>query len=421
MPPSNPSSQLTAVENDNGATPEAGHPRLILAAGCFGTLVYAMSSVLIAATLQRLSVEFDRNLAECGVMLTYMPIGFVVCTLAGGYLSDRWGQRLFVLIGFAALGAGLAVVAAGRSYGAVGIGLVLIGMSGGFVESPISAVTANAFPRRRAQALNVLQIFFNIGAFTGPAVIAAALWLGWGWRAGFAVMVGVAAAAFVLSLMGMPSMRRHRATRRASGDGEEPIRWGIVSAMTVAIFLYVGGEMTVAQWSAKYAHEVHGVPESRAALMVSGFWLGMMIGRVIYIRLVEWAGHLIPILLSAVLASLAAIGMAVAPTGTASAIACCLTGLCLGGSWPTILAYAAHRGPGRTGTVFGILVAGGALGWLTMPMLAGWVAEHSAHGLRAAMALGALFIFIEGVVILVVLLRDRLPQNRPSGGSTEND
>ena len=84
-----------------------------------------------------------------------------------------------------------------------------------------------------------------------------------------------------------------------------------------------------------------------------------------------------------------------------------MTGFLLGGTWPTILGYAAHRVPERTGAVFGWIVAAGALGAIVIPPLGGWVAQGSVHGLRPVMVVGAVSTFIMGSLILGVWIADR--------------
>ena len=395
--------------------PEVLHPydgrvrrRLLLTAACFGMSVFAMSCVILASALVPIAAEFKRTNAQCGVLLAYAPAGFMLVTLLGGYLSDRWGQRVFVLTGFGVLVAGLALASCAERFSVLGGGIFLMGMSGGFIESPLSAVTVNAFPDKRAQALTLTQIFFNVGAVLGPAIVGLVLWWGWGWRAGFRVFILLALGAFVLAFIGLPTMKQHRAAREVE-PREGPIRWGIVCVMALTIFLYVGSEMTMAQWSAKYLHDTFKVPEARATLVVSGFWLGMMFGRALYIKLVGRLGYLVPLMMSAVLACAAAVGASMARSATTAAIACCLAAFFYGGSWPTILGYTAHKTPGRTGTVFGILVAAGSAGCLTFQPLAGWLSylQRLAYGLRAVMMLSAAAIFLEGLVILGVWLWDR--------------
>ncbi len=396
---------LKSASRQNDSPLNAPHQaRRILATGFFAMSVFGISIVILPTVLKSVSAEFNRNLAECGMLMVFAPAGFVVSTLVGGYLSDRLGQRLFLLIGFAMMGSGLLLIALTGTYGLLQVGLFTVGISGGFVESPVSAAAANAFPTRRAQALNITQLFFNVGAVGGPVIVASILWLGGGWRTCFGAVSLLAISAFLLCLFGMPSMAHHRASRAAETD-RVAIRWGIVTFMAVTMFLYVGGELTIAKWSAKYLIETFDTVEPRAALVVSGFWLGMMVGRALYVVLVGRMGYLPPLLLSALLAGATGIGVALARSGFVAALGCALMGFFLGGTWPTILAYTAHRSAGRTGTVFGVLVAAGAMGALAVPPLAGWLAEASASGLRAAMGLGTAFILIEGVLVLALWLR----------------
>lgn len=378
----------------------------ILVVGCLGMLVFAMAGQLLPAALSALSREFNRNLAERGLLLALAPAGFIISTLVSGHLSDRLGQRIFVLLGFALLAAGLGLAAWARDYPMLQAGLFLIGTSGGFVESPLSVVAAAAFPERRAQALNLVQIFFNVGAILGPAMVGIALWAGWGWRPGFGAIIFVALLALVLAHRGLPSGTPAHAMRPAR-DPERRSGYGLVAVLALALFFYVGGEMTVAQWGANYVESQFGAPPGRAALVVSGFWLGMMFGRALYVLIVGRMGYLPPIMWSALLGGLATLGAAAARSGIMAGVLCCMTGFLLGGTWPTILGYAAHRVPERTGAVFGWIVAAGALGTIVVPPLAGWVAQGSAHGLRPIMVVGAVSIFIEGTLVLGVWIADR--------------
>ena len=108
-------------------------------------------------------------------------------------------------------------------------------------------------------------------------------------------------------------------------------------------------------------------------------------------------------LLSAVFAFLAAS----AGSGAWAATACALAGFSLGGSWPTLLGYASHRNPGRTGTVFGVIVSAGAAGAAIVPPLGGWVAQHSASQIRATMTLGGCVALLEGAVIILLMAAER--------------
>ena len=371
-----------------------------------GMLVFAMSGQILPALLAPVAGHFDRDLSERGLLLAFGPAGFVLSTVLSGWLSDRWGRRVFILLGLAAMAVGLGLAGAARTVAALTAGLLLLGVSGGLIEAPISLVVSDVFVERRAQALNAVQLFFNIGAVGGPILVSLLLWAGAAWRAGFGAAAFFAAAAWALSFRFLP---RHgnRARTPVRPDGERNGGRGLVIALSVALFLYVGGEMTVAAWSANYLSLEFGVPDARAELAVSGFWLGMMIGRALYVGMVERMGYLPLVMGSAVLSAVTAVAAAFARTSVAASVLCGLVGLFLGGSWPTILSYAAGRCPQRTGAVFGVIVGAGAMGMLTVPPLAGWVAERSSLGLRAAMLLAAASVIAEGLVLFAIWRCDR--------------
>jgi fucose permease len=401
-----------ALSSNATKTAPPPHPRLILASGVFAMAVFAISANLLPSVLASISKQYTHGLTQSGLLLAFAPAGFVLSTLIGGWLSERTGQRVFLLTGFGMLIMGLLLIALTRSYGGLQIGLFLIGVSGGFIESPATAVTANAFPERRAQVLNLTQIFYNIGAITGPALVAAILAFSEEWRVCFGVVAILAAAAFALCFMGMPTSEQHRKARKQAKPA--PIHWPLVAVMGVAIFLYVGGEMTLARWGPNYLRQVFDASESRAAFAASGFWFGMMLGRAVYVLVVGRMGYLAPLLLSAILAGGTAIGIVFAPSALIAGIGCTVAGFFLGGTWATILGYATHENPGRTETVFGILVASGAMGLLLVPPLAGWIAESCGWSLRSVMAIGAGCILAEGILILGIWIRKSKVQPQPT-------
>lgn len=380
--------------------------RFILFVGCMGMFVVAVAGQVLPPMLGRIAAEFHQSLTQSGILLMIAPVGYVLSTLVSGYLSDRVGERVFILLGFALLLAGQVLAAWAPVYWLLRAGLLLMGLSMGFLESPLSSLTARAFPERRTEMLNVTQIFYNVGAVVGPAAIGGLFAFNGNWRIGFAGCLALSMASLLLAAKGVPAFEGRRDAGAGAAAPRE-IHWGLVVALALALLLYVGAEMTVASWSANYLERVFQTPSSRAALAVAGFWFGMMIGRALYVVLVRRTGYLAPLVASAVLAGLAAVGAALAPSAWVAGLLCTLAGFLFGGTWPTILGYAGHRNPGRLGTVFGIIIAAGSIGAVVVPPLAGWVSEHTRHDLRAAMLLAALAAFAEGAIIAGVWLWER--------------
>jgi len=285
--------------------------------------------------------------------------------------------------------------------------VLLIGLGGGCVESPLSVIVAKAYPERSAQVLNLTQIFYNVGAVLGPVGVSFVVAWGLGWRMGFGLgcLLSLATLGYAWwTLRDGADASRHATASHRTGS----IPWGWVALLALAMFLYVGGEMTFAQWSPNFLEETHRVAPDWAARALSGFWLGMMVGRALYIVLVRQWGHVPPILLSALLAVISGLVMMGAGSGWRTGIACMATGFFLGGTWPTLLSYSGTRAPHRTGTIFAAMAAMGAAGALVVPPLAGLLAQSWGRGLRTVLVVAVVSIGAEGLLVLGIHLWERL-------------
>lgn len=382
---------------------QRGGRRAILVMGCITTFAFALSAQMLPAMLGPVAESFEFDFAERGMLLGAMPLGYVISALFAGPLADRIGRRPIVVIGLVLGALGLFLAASARHVIQLQSGIFLIGLSGGVTAAPLNALVSDVYATWRGPALNIMQSFFNVGAVIGPAMVSVVFAARLSWRYGF----GTGAATLVISLlMTLWALRRagsHEHAARARSD--ERVPWPLVGVLACALGLYVGGELTFAYWSPNYLEETFGMPPDRAATVLSGFWLAMMAGRALYVWLIPRLGYLAPLLTSALLAALAGAGLTVAPTGRVAWALCCLVGFFLGGTWPTIMGYAGHRIRGKTGTVFGLIVATGAVGSLIFPPTAGALAEALDHGLRTVMAVGTCILVFEGLIILALRLR----------------
>ena len=375
--------------------------RAIFAASVVGMLVCCICGTQFPALLRTIAREFDLDVAQRGRFFFCGPIGFMISTLLSGRLSDLWGRRVFVLAGFGSLGIGMLLAASAAWDVMLMAGLFFIGGGSGFVMAPLTAAISEAFTERRASVVNALHVFAVSGAVSGPLIAGFVLWMGWAWRCAFLVGVALAAVAWVTAFRVLPKGPARVSVADASSV---PPRGGhgLVLFLCIAIFLYVGAEQAIIQWSANYLSLEFALPDERAAPAVSGIWFGMVLGRALYVFLTRRFGYLPLVVASALLAALAAAGAGLAGNARVAALLMCAAGFVMGGSWPTIVAYATHRRPHRMGTDMAFVVAAGALGPMTMPPLAGWLAKHTAYGLRAAMAVAVAGFLLEAIVLVGV-------------------
>src|SRR5437667_9149912 len=108
--------------------------------------------------------------------------GLVGGILFTGPLADRWGGKLFSILGTLLIGVGLALLGFSPGYSIVLIAVFVMGLGAGILDMVLSPIIAALQPDNRATALNWLHSFYGIGSVMTVLVGMLAVRLGIGWR-----------------------------------------------------------------------------------------------------------------------------------------------------------------------------------------------------------------------------------------------
>ena len=320
--------------------------------------------------------------------------GLVLGILITGPLADRWGARLFALLGNAFIGGSLVAMAWAPAYAWLGAALFALGLGAGMLDMVLSPVVAALNPAKRTSALNLLHSFYCIGA--ALTILAGTLMLraGHGWRAACLVLLPLPVGLLVaFSLQRFPAMTAAGARTR----GRILLGRGWFLAALAAIFLGGATELGLAQWLPAYAETALHFPAWVGGGALLLFSVAMAVGRMVIgtagtrltpFQLMEWGCGL------SVLLFLGGSFLPWPAFALAACIAAGVTGSCL---WPTMLAVTADRYPDGGATMFGLLAACGNAGGICMPWIVGWVADH--RDLHWGIAVSA---FAPAAMLLVV-------------------
>ena len=310
--------------------------------------------------------------------------GLTLGIIVSGPLVDRWGAKLFAVLGLAMTSAGLVFMGLSGSYGVLLASAGMMGFGAGVLDMVLSPIVAALEPHRRTAAMNWLHSFYCTGAVLTTLVGSVALRLHVPWRAVFpsaAVFPVVILAVFVR--MRVPPLI-------ADGHRRLPVtrllRSGFFLAALVGIFLGGAAEAAMTQWLPAYAETSLGVTRSSAGLSLTGFLVGMVIGRIVAAMLAERIGPIRLMTASCVLtASLFAVAC-FCPHASAALAACMAVGLTVGSLWPTMVGVTATRFPTGGAAMFALLAAFGNAGCFVMPWVVGIVAGASALNVGLATA-----------------------------------
>ncbi len=182
-----------------------------------------------------------------------------------------------------------------------------------------------------------------------------------------------AATVFTLSVPRPPS-----GESRGDGAGHAIIHTELL-LMALVLFLYVGAEIGLGSWVSSYAREAADAGIMAAALMTSGYWAALLLGRLVTGRLLADGHEAAAVLWTAIAgAGLASVVLALfGGTLAIGAAAAFATGLFFGPIWPIAMGIGSRRSPG---TAPAALVTIGNAGGLVFPWLQGLVLASAGPG-----------------------------------------
>jgi FHS family glucose/mannose:H+ symporter-like MFS transporter len=340
---------------------------------CFGFVVCGMVTVLPGPLLPVMAAKWGLRDVQSGA---FFAAEFAASTVGSvfsphrlrrnmplGYASMTGGVLLLMAAGRAA-GAGLGHGLALAAFALIGLGIGLAVTATNLVAAMTGDKAAAGASRERARRISLVNLWWGIGAVACPWLIAAAEHEGLVW--GLLLLMA-------LGTVGMFAVLLPQAREAEPGIGMAPraslqSEAGILLFFAAFLFLYVGVETVVGGWITTYANRFSGMTLAHASLMVSLYWMALLVGRllgsVMLKRLAERT-----VLIPGLAVALIAVAMLTAPHSTAVLLAAVAIA---GAGFGPVFPIGVSRMLGRvrdhrnTGWVFAVTASGGAvLPWLT--------------------------------------------------------
>ncbi len=370
--------------------------------------------------IPHLKAVFELNYAKAMLIQFAFFTAYFVMSLPSGRIVTRFGYKNGIIIGLggAALGCLLFYPAAGiRSYGLFLLALFVLASGITLLQvaaNPFVAVLGK--PETASSRLTLTQAFNSLATFIAP------LFGSWvilstaakssaeikqmtpegadAYRLAEAASVqhpylGLAAAlillAVAIALFKLPKIEDVTpAAPAAVGGSPHKSAWGYRHLVlgAVAIFVYVGGEVSIGSFLVNYFKEpsIGGLTEAAGARLVSLYWLGAMIGRFIgTVTLRMWKPG--KVLAAHAVAALALVLISMATTGSVAMWTIIAVGLFNSIMFPTIFTLALDGLGPHTSQGSGILcmaIVGGALIPVAQGLLADKIGIHYCFVVAAA-------------------------------------
>ncbi len=329
--------------------------------------------------------EFGVSYAALGsVLAVYFGVSGILQTVAG-FLVDRFGARLILLLGLALSAVGIGLAGLAPSFAWLYLAAFIAGLGNCvFHPADLALLNAKVRPQRLGYAFSVHGIAGNIGWAVAP-VFAVATSAIWGWR-GALIAAGVLGLAFLAVIAVQRSLSGGTRAPRRERDAPSTLRQDVrllASLPIVTCFVFfLLFSMAMVGWQAfstAALTQIYDVQLVFASSVLTAFLLGgaggTLAGGVIATRTDRHgAVAVMGMAVSAVIAFILGVGIVPVPLIVAAAA---IGGFFAGVLGPSrdILVRQISPVEGR-GKVYGFVYSGLDLGGLVAPPALGWFMDR---------------------------------------------
>jgi fucose permease len=346
----------------------------------FAFILIGANDGALGVLIPSMRLHYGVDKATIGLLFLFQTIGYLVAAFNSGLLVERLGNRRFLVLGAASFLLGVGALSLMPSYMIVLIMMLPLGFGVAIIDAGLNTYIARM--PRNAVLLNYLHAFYGTGALLGPVIASAILAMRLGWNSVYLVWIGMS----LVLLVGFKlAFKDQNISPPALEDVAKPVSNVLVAALRVplvwiaALFMliYAGAEVSVGSWSYSFLTEERHAPILLAGWMVSGYWLGLTLGRLTLARVALRVGskRLIRGCLVGVITGVLLVWLV--PIYPASAIGLGLIGFSFGPIYPTTIALISHKVSSRIlPSAIGFLASLGSVGAAILPWFAGMLAEH---------------------------------------------
>lgn len=335
--------------------------------------------LLVGPMVPNLMETFQIGESLAGLLLGLGSVGFILGPIFAGMVSDRINVRAALLIGLAVELGVLVFFGVAQAFIAAAIANLLLHFGGSFVETGVNIMPTLVESKRSPHGLmNLVHMFFSVGAFLGPLLIGFYIEATGEWRP---IMFFTLIPTGLLFLFTLQS----RFPRRTSGKTNSSSLLRELAPVAVmphvlfgalTLLLYVGAEVGISSWVVYYLQRELLLSPALSGAGLSVLWIFVLIGRYLNSELGNRFSSRSLVMISGVSGAASIVVLVLVQSPTAAYLALAWTGLSFAGIFPHVMGELNNKLPGRAGTVTAVMAVGASSGAALFQWLVGFVAEQ---------------------------------------------
>lgn len=376
---------------------------------CYLSLVnYAFTLAGWGPCISLLQKDLGIGDAQTGVLRTAMFGGFTAAVFLAGYLIHKFGLKRVSIAGPAGLGISLILFSLSRNYAFALAAMLASGVAAGLLEVSVNTIVSEIGGARRAYALNMMHVFFGVGAFFTPRIAGWLLANGASWRSlfmGIGVIAAASGSAFIPQAF----------PKDSSGEQIKfsvVMRYAATPAMLMlglSVFFYAGFEIGgINDWIVPYFERFKHIDKQASSNLLGNFWLSMAVGRLICTGASRFISSGKLLIIITTLTALCAFTIFLPGNSAATAgMLLAMVGFFSSGIFPTTLAIAGDNLPDSISTATGIVMGFTGIGYFVFPSAVGAIAQI--YDLKLAMTIVCGFLVLMAIFAALAVRASRRP------------
>jgi len=228
--------------------------RLVRWLTCLMFFTFAMTTDAVGSVIPRIIAEYGLSMTAAGAFQYATMLGIAAGALLLGFLADRIGRRLTIILGLALYGASSLLMAVFGQFPMLVALLAIAGLGISVFKTAALALIGDvtASSQSHTRFMNTVEGFFALGAIAGPAIVTVLIGAGVSWK-----WLYVIAAVICLGLVFMASAVRApapRATveRASAAQMLAVLRDPLALGFSLLVALYVAVEVAIYVWMPTY-------------------------------------------------------------------------------------------------------------------------------------------------------------------------
>ncbi len=347
--------------------------KLVFWSACFGLLLFGAGLITLGSIAPDLKTKFRLDDLSAGTLFSILPFGILAGSLLFGPVCDRYGYKSMLVISCIAMFAGFEGIAYLSSLTLLQVCIFIFGAGAGIINGATNAVVSDISKGSEGANLNLLGVFFGIGALGMPFVLAFL-------KESFSSFEIVAFAGWLTLIVAIfYAFIKFPPSKKALGfeNTNSKALFKDSYLYFIAFYLFFQGsiEAIVNNWTTTYFTRHLSVKESSALYALSLYVAGLTVTRLLIGGVFRSVKVATLMLCSLFIVLTGILVLHFSETFSIAVAGLILLGIGLAAGFPTMLGLAGNRYAARSGTAFSIIFTIALFGNMLVNYLMGFISK----------------------------------------------